>query len=423
MHHKTINSEFFHLFNLKIDKEMLEVGLFQLFVCLGQNLVKLSLIFHMYQNLGYEIWQILAFYSFYQLGFVLTNPFVGYFIEKLGLKHGISGRGIGNIVFYVSLPFFLQADFYQSMLLLMPIFLIQGFLKNISNVSYDIFLAHHLTKKTKGEVVAWLQIAMMFAAIIAPIAGAVIIKVFGFEIVTYTGIFLMVVSSVILYLTPDEKFPVSYTPKKLVIDIFKNTPKPLFLAEWGRVFFETILWVLWPIFLILVLKDVVSMGMLIGVSSFFAMGLAYFVGKRIDKGKTSPATILKWGAWRSTALNLFRAVWFEPISLAIIDALSQVNDQTIKIPYNTEVYKWAHERNTFERAHIRQVLSEFFFLLSLLIFVLAFMSFPHSPRWLFVLFFSVGAFSLSLTAQISKVTAMVEKTKRRTTKVLLKVSE
>ncbi|MCK5461018.1 MFS transporter [Candidatus Gracilibacteria bacterium] len=421
MHHKTINSEFFHLFNLKIDKEMLEVGLFQLFVCLGQNLVKLSLIFHMYQNLNYEIWQIFAFYFLFQLGFVLTNPFVGYLIQKVGLKHGISSRGFGNIVFYVFLPFFLQADFYQSMLLLIPIFLLQGVLKNMSNISYDIFLAHHLNKKNKGEVVAWLQIAMMFAAIVAPVAGAVITKFFGFNIVIYVGILFMVISSVILYLTPDEKFPMHYTPKKLISDVFYKTPKSLFLAEWGRVFFETILWVLWPIFLILVLKDVLSMGILIGASSFFAMILAYLVGKRIDTGKTSPANILKWGAWRSTGLNFFRAIWFEPVSLSIIDALSQVNDQTIQIPYNTEVYKWTHEKDTFERAHIRRILSEVFFTISLLVFVIAFMCFPHSPCWLFVLIFSVGAFSLSLTAQISKVTDMVEKTKIKTAKVLLKV--
>lgn len=401
---KGLNSGFHHLFDSKFDKEMTEVGLFLLFVNLGKSLIAISFIYHLYENLHFEVWQIFLFYFFTQLPFVLSGPFVGKIVGKIGLKHSISLRSFGSMLFYLSLPILLSTDFWQSILFLFPIFIFRAIGRNTSNIAYDIFMTHHLNKGKSGKSVAWMQIAIMMASVIAPILGAVITANWGFDWVTYFGVVLMIFSAVVLYLTPDEKFKVPYTSNRLISDTLNKTPRTLFYSEWGRCFFDGVLWVVWPVFLILIFAgQLVHMGILVGCSSGVAMILAFFIGKKLDKKNTNTGNVLKWGAYRSTFLNFFRAIWLEPITISIVDALSKVNDQTIKIPYNVELYKWLHAKNTFERAHIRRIIAEYFYTIPLLFFTIIFMIFRDAPVWIFVFIFALSAFSLSFTSQILRI--------------------
>lgn len=408
---KSLNSGFHHLFDIKFDKEMTEIGLYLLFANLGKSLIAISFIYHLYENLHFEVWQIFLFYFFLQLPFSLTSPFVGKIVEKIGLKHSISLRSFGAMLFYLSLPILLSTNFWQSILFIFPILCIRAFCKNASNVAYDIFMTHHLNKGKSGKSVAWMQITIMMASVIAPILGAFITYTWGFAMVTYGSVILMIFSATVLYLTPDKKFKVPYTPKKIIFDTINKTPQTLFYSEWGRCFFDCVLWVVWPTFLILIFAGrLVHMGMLVGCSSGIAMVLAFFIGKKLDKKGTNTGRILKWGAYRSTFLNFFRAIWLEPITISLVDALSKVNDQTIQIPYNVEVYKWLHEKNTFERAHIRQIIAQNFYTFPLLFFSLIFIIFSDAPVWIFVFIFALSAFSLSFTSQILKIRNL-EKTK------------
>ena len=402
MAHSRAHNAGFHSLFTHIDSEMLQVGLFQLFLNLGKNLIGLSVIFHMYTNLNYEIWEILTFFLFWQIPFMITVPFVGKFIEKVGLKHALSTRAIGSISIYMAFIFILNENLVQSIIWMMPIFVIRAFFRNSSEVAYDIFLSHYLNKKSKGQSVAWMQIAITMATVIAPVLGAFITNWFGLNAVSILAILFVIIGGIVLYYTPDEKFETNYNSQKLIKDTAFKTPINLFIAEWGRVFFDCMLWLVWPIFLILALKDLVSSGLLIGISSGISMIIAFFIGKKIDKNKKDNKQILKHGAWRSSFLNFFRAIWIEPLTLSVIDALSKINDQTIKVPYNVEFYKWVHKKNTIERIHSRWVITEYYYTIQIGIFACLFAFFENSPMSVFILIFSTGSLFLIFTTKISK---------------------
>ncbi len=395
------NAGFHHLID-HIDSEMLEVGLFQLFQNIGKNLIGLSVIFHMYTNLHYEIWEILTFFFFWQIPFMITAPFVNKFIAKIGLKHSLSTRSIGSIAMYLSFIFILNENLVQSIIWIFPIFVIRAFFKNSSDIAYDIFLTHHLNKKTKGSSVAWMAMAITAATVIAPILGAFITSLFGLSAVSIVAIIFTIIGGIVLHFTPDEKFKTNYSTKKIIKDTVSKISINLFLAEWGRVFFDCMLWIIWPMFLILALKDLVSSGLLIGISSGISMIVAFFIGKKIDKKNTNNKKILKYGAWRSSFLNFFRAIWIEPITLSLIDALSKINDQTIKVPYNIEFYKWAHKKNTIERIHIRWIIAENYYTIQIAMFAILFSLFGENTMSLFILIFSIGSISLIFTTRIGK---------------------
>lgn len=402
MPHRAINADLQHLFHLKFDKEMLEVGLFQLFFYLARNLVVLSLAYHMYVNLDYQLWQVCTYFLVGQVFWVASVPLVGPIIRRIGVKHAIASRAFGLFVFWLCLPFVLSENFTQTLLWVLPLFVIRGLFGATSNMAYDVFLAHHLNRESRGQSLAYLQIAIMAATVAAPILGGVITDQFGFVYTTYVGLFFFLLAGGVLLLTPDEKFQFPYTPKKFLKDLPTETPKPLLQAEFGRVFFDGMMYLAWPLFLILVLTNMTSVGLVAGLSSGAAMVVAYWIGKRMDKGSDHPERVLRFGTYRSIGLNFVRGIWWEPVTIGIIDSLNKVNDQTMKVPYDLQFYKWIHEANTLERAHIRLFVSQSLYFVSFAV-ATAMLFLVPSASLVFIILFVLSSLSLWWTQRISEV--------------------
>lgn len=381
---------------------MAEVGFYQLFFYLARNLVVLSLAYHMYANLNYELWQICAYFTVGQIFWFICSPVVGPIIKWTGVKHGIAIRAFGLALFWFLLPFVLTDNFYETILWVWPLFLIRGLGGATSLVAYDIFLAHHLNKKSRGQSLAYLQVAIMAATVVAPILGGYITDKFGFEYTTYIGLFFFLLAGFVLLLTPDEKFNFPYTPQKLVSDFKTQMPKPLIEAEFGRVFFDGVMYLAWPIFLVIVMTNMISIGLVAGLSSGVAMVVALWMGKRIDKGAAKPDKALRHGAYRSVVLNFVRGVWWEPFTIGIIDSLNKVNDQTMKVPYDLQFYKWINAENTLERAHLRILLDQGIYLFNFAI-ITALLYFFTNPQVVFIVIFVLAALSLWFTQRISEV--------------------
>lgn len=421
MPHRAINADLQHLFHLKFDKEMLEVGLFQLFYYLGRNLVVLSLAYHMYVNLSYELWQICLFFLCGQLFWVASVPFAGSLIQALGVKHAIALRPFCMFIYWGLLPFILVEDFSQMLVMAFVLFAVRGAGGVTSLMAYDVFLAHHLNKSNRGKTVALLQIAIALSTILAPIMGGIITDTVGFVYTTYVGLLFFLISGIVLLLTPDEKFDFPYTPQKFLRDLPKETPKALMQAEFGRVFFDGVMYILWPLFLVVVITNMTNIGLVAGISSGVGMVVAFWLGKRMDSGSSQPEKELRNGAYRSVLLNFVRGIWWEPLTIGLIDSLNKVNDQTIKVPYDMHFYKWLHQKNTLERAQIRMFLSQSVYLICFAIcaFLLYFFT---APKLVFISIFVLAAISLWWTQKISEVGLTVLEVEVETDEVVNKSS-
>ena len=390
-----------HHIHLRMDKEILEVSLFQFFASLGRNIIMLALPFYLYYGIGYQLWQICMFFLVWQGTSSLILPFVGSALTKIGLKHSMALRSIGVSIFWIAMGILLTGNFWMDILVMLPFFFLRSFVKGVSVIAYDIFLAYHMNKATKGKTLAGIQIAIMAAVVMAPLAGGFIMKELGFQWLTYVATLFYLISGVVLLLTPDKKFHVSYTPTKLLRDAFKKTDKSLILAEFGRVFFDAIIWIVWPLFLLLVLTNVVKIGTVIAISSALSMIVTFIIGKRIDKLGVSSRSI-RFGAYRSTVLNVLRGIVWDPVVLAVLDALHKINLGVTKVPYTIQLYKWLHKRDTFERAHIRWMIAENTYTLAIGIFAILFYVFSNDVKSVFIAIFALGSFTMLLTQAISK---------------------
>ncbi len=361
----------------------------------------LALPFYLYYGVGYQLWQICVFFLFWQGTSSLILPFVGGALTRFGLKHSMAFRSIGVSIFWIAMGIILTGNFWTDILVMIPFFFLRSFAKGVSVIAYDIFLTHHMNRESKGKTLAGIQIAIMSAVVMAPLAGGFIMKELGFQWLTYIATLFYAASGMVLLLTPDKKFKVSYTPSKLLRDALKKTDRSLILAEFGRVFFDAIIWIVWPIFLLLILTNVVKIGTVIAISSALSMVVTFIIGKRIDKMGINPRAI-RFGSYRSTLLNVLRGIVWDPVVLAVIDALHKINLGVTKVPYTVQLYKWLHKRDTFERAHIRWMIAENTYTIAIAIFAGLFYIFSHDVKSVFVAIFALGSLTMLCTQAISK---------------------
>lgn len=405
---KQVNAGFHHLFHLGIKKEMVEVSFFQLFFNIGKNMVALILPYYLYAELGYSVSQIVLFYFFWQVSFLFVSPFAGTVIRNLGIKHVIALRSVGSAALWAFLPFLLQGDFQSDMMRIFPFFLFRALCLFSSEVAYDIFLTHHVPRQSKGKILAYIQVTIMLSAFLAPIIGAFVTYFFGFEYVARMAFVFFVIAAAVMFFTPDKKIKVPYKTHVLFRDLIKKVPRQLYWSEFGRCFFDTVMWVFWPLFLVIVLEDVRSIGAIAGFASAASMIVAIIVGKNIDKPnlkKSSP--VLRMGAVRSTLINSLRGFLIEPISLTLVDVLHKINDQTVRVPYDYDYYHWMKHRNSIERSHLRWIIGENVYTLVLLIAAFVFYFYPtpaqiegYTP--LFIGLFILSAFSMLLCTFVSQ---------------------
>lgn len=404
---RQVNAGFHHLFHMGISKEMLEVSSYQLLQNIGKNMVALVLPYYLYAELGYSVPQIVYFYFLWQISFLIVSPFAGTVIRMVGLKHAISLRAIGGALLWGLLPFLLQGDFQSDMLRIAPLFLFRALFTFSSEVAYDIFLTHHVSKEAKGKTLAYIQVAIMLSAFLAPIAGGLITYFWGFEYVARLALLFFISAAAVLLLTPDMKVKIPYKPKTIVKDLIKKVPRELYFSEFGRCFFDTVMWVFWPLFLVLILKDIRSIGAIAGIASAVSMIVAIMVGKQMDKPsvkKSSP--VLRMGAIRSALINALRGFLPDPISLTIADVLHKVNQQTVSVPYDYDFYHWMKSHNSIERSHLRWMIGENVYTLILGIAALVFFYFPEPTdpigyKPIFVGIFILSALSMMLCRFVS----------------------
>jgi len=150
------------------------------------------------------------------------------------------------------------------------------------------------------------------------------------------------------------------------------------------------------------MTSMTSIGLVAGLSSGLAMVVALWMGKKIDKGAAKPERALRFGAYRSVVLNFVRGIWWEPFTIGVIDSLNKVNDQTMKVPYDLQFYKWINAENTLERAHLRIFLDQGIYLVNFVL-VTVLLYFITQLEVVFIVIFVLAAMSLWLTQKISQV--------------------
>ena len=284
---------------------------------LGRGAVMLFLPVHLYRVGGIDL--LLKYVIVSRGTEILIGHHMARIIGKVGFKAAVIMSGILGGVVYTLFKYAADEWWWVA---------VAGSLAAVSIISY--WIPHHLLfletdKERFGERASWLSIIARWSQVLGPLAGGFLIVRLGFGGLFEWGVIMLLLSTLPIWLLePDNlkwKFHVAHYWKKLEGKWFSRD----LLAYMGYGMEETMLEVMWPVFLWEILKSPVVLG---GYKSLVLVAsslMVLIVGKRQDKGSLGwlfvPVTAILSGIW------IVRGLWSNPlglVTLVVIDGWAAI---------------------------------------------------------------------------------------------------
>ena len=380
----------FHFHAHHWDMEVFEYYLFKALYTIAHATLNLFIPIFLISN-GYSLWEVVIWCIINQIWTIAGLPFSGAIINKIGVKHTIALNIPFMALFYIGIQH-LSGDFQQDFFFIWLILFSRCIFKGSFQVADDIFMTKHLLKKKKsGKNLAILKIILVSAGIIAPLAGGLVTYFWGFDAIFTSGLVVIFLAGIPLFFTPDEHFKIDYKGTDIFSFTFSKVDKNFIIAEAGRVFPDTLMWILWPIFLYLVIENTANLGAIVSASAFISMVIAFYIGKKVDQKE--PEKLLKKATQGAAGVFFLRAFALNPLVVGIIDIANKVLDPILEIPYNFYVYRMIKNHpNPIEMANVKQLIAESLYMFgTLILFVLTYF-FTEPSIVLFMIIF--GSFAI-----------------------------
>ncbi|MAG73248.1 hypothetical protein CL620_02960 [archaeon] len=238
------------------------------------SMVALFIPLYLYQEMGYTLTETLLFYALFALVFAIFTPIAAKFCARFGIKHSI----LFSKPFYVVFLGLLYVLPYISVPLL-----ILGLLVGIYLAFYWMgmnLLFHKLSHHNhRGEEVGKWQASKIFATMIGPLLGGVLISYLGFQFVFALASFLFILSALLLFIHKEAHVRYHFAFTQLTNkDHWKDS---LFFISKGAEVVANL--VIWPLFIFGILGSYVSLGTVGSILAGVTGVLVLFVGKKSDR--------------------------------------------------------------------------------------------------------------------------------------------
>ncbi len=231
---------------------------------------------YLYQQ-GMSVFQVLLFYLGVYVLYFFIMPLGAKFANLKGYEHSVLIASPFWVLYYLSL--FLIA--YSHLFVLAAIVCL-ALQKTFYWPGYHAdFAQYAITEETGREVSNGLVISAL-VQIVAPVLGGVLIKFFGYPVVFILASLLIAISNIPTLLTPEKFVPKDFSYFKAYRRLVKPINRRALLGYLGYGE-ELILLTLWPIYIFLVLKSALSVGVLAAISAGLTVLTVLSVGRLVDR--------------------------------------------------------------------------------------------------------------------------------------------
>lgn len=331
-------------------------------------------------SLNFAIVAVIFFFLILYLFKLLTLPLV----ENLGLKIGFK-----SILAFSSIPFVIFLTFlYLSQanyLFLIPSAVFWGIHAGFFWWGYHGSFVKTADQEYFGRETGVIQVLLTAASVIAPILGGFIVYQIGYQFLFILAGVIFLLAILVILPTP-ERAPRHDARIRKVWQIYK-THKRMAAAYIGWGGESGLYGIIWPIFLFLVLGQILTFGEIISAAILFASLINLLIGVRVDRLGSEPT--LAWGAPLNFLSWLARIFARAPGLIIVVDTFYRVTEQMLTIPLDVLSYQKAIEGGTGQALYFREISITFgaiFFL-----FLAAVLVFLNLPLWSTFVLASVGA--------------------------------
>jgi MFS family permease len=290
---------------------------------------------YLYQQ-GLSLEWIVLFYLGVYVVYFFIMPLGGKFAKRYGFEHGILLGSPFLILFYLSLVLAAQSFYF-----LIPAILFYALQKTFYWPGYHADFAHYGQDFEQGREVSNITVIISAVFVLGPLIGGAIMYFFNFTVLFIIVSLLIVLSNLPLILTPEKFKPSTFSYKGAYKRLFRLANRRRFLAYLGFGE-EFIVLALWPIFMIIILKNTFSAGAVVALATLATSLTILYIGRFTDKHN-------KRSLLRFTTV-IYSLVWFlrilvrAPLGVFLVDTFSRIGKSSLSVPLTSITYTEARER-------------------------------------------------------------------------------
>jgi hypothetical protein len=292
---------------------------------------------YLYES-GYDLQFIMAFWFFFHLAKVPLSFFVGFFIARIGPKHGIL---ISNLLYVPALiALGSMPKLGMTSIVLWGVFM--SLSTTIYHICYMVDFSKVKNAEHAGKELAYMNILEKVSVGISPLVGGMIALYFGIQVVIWVAAALFAVAALPLFKSGE---PVR-TRQKLDYNGFPwGTTIRTIIAQGGVGFDAVTTGIVWSMFIVIVIFpgfgwDIyVKLGALSSVTILADILSSYTYGKLIDGQRGG--SLLKISAIANGAVHAFRPFVNNPAMIIGTNVANEVG---------TVGYSMAFIRGVFDTA-------------------------------------------------------------------------
>lgn len=245
---------------------------------------------------------------------LVSVDLVGYINSKLGLK---SGFIISHILFIFFLAF---STFSNSLVAMVINYVVFGMSVCFWWATYHIYFINVGQRKHFGQEVSIMEMLSIVAGISGPLVGGMVITLFSNLYLYLLSIILIFISILLLLKSKDNERIENVTTAAIISEIPRH--KRDFITFIGAGGVETVYTFIWPIYLYLLIKNYLNIGLIFTGIALITFICLYFIQKIIDK--TSKGKMEKFGSGIVSLTWFGKAVLQNSPLILILDAVFRI---------------------------------------------------------------------------------------------------
>ncbi len=266
----------------------------------------------------YFLIQLTTLFLFYVFGTKLNSFW--------GIKTSISVGILVSIAYYILLNILSYSNLSYIF-----VAIVSGISGGIYWAGFHIEFSRFCDKNKEGTENALLNIFSKVTGAIGPILGAILILEVSFNFVILLSAIFLFLSVIPLFWTRNEKTNFKFSFR----EIFKADKKNKSLAYIAAGIIGIVGGTLWPVFIYLTLKEVLSLGIIVSITAVVEIFFIFFVGKLSDKhGKR----ILKTGIFTYSCSWISRLFFLSPIGIFFNNLYAALSTALIDLPFAKIIY-------------------------------------------------------------------------------------
>lgn len=328
------------LFAREVSQEVKELYLNSAILDLAVAMVLFFEPIYLY-GLGISLRGIILFYLGIYLLYFFLLPLGGKFVKRSGVVASIFLGSPFLILYYLFLA--LSA---HSLYFLIPAIFSFALQKTFYWPGYHTDFAQYGKEMEQGREVSNSTSILLLVYIFGPLLGGVIMHFFNFTVL-FTVVSLLIILSnfpLLLVIPRSKREFFSYRACYRRLVERKNIRRLIAYIGFGE---ELIVLVLWPIFVFIVVRDTLKVGLLVAFSTLLTALVVLYVGKLTDyKRKDSVLRFITSMYVISWVIRIFVKT---QLGVFAVDTFSRIGKSSLSIPLTAITYQYARKRDVVEQ--------------------------------------------------------------------------